>query len=1178
MGLFKQLLSPDFMPHGYCYLWDSRIVWLHVVSDGLIALSYYFIPVVLIYFIRKNRDIPFNRVFWMFGTFILACGTTHLMEIWNVWHGSYLLAGVLKAITAVVSVITAGMLVLLVPKVISLPGRMHLQEVNRKLEQEIAERKRLDAPIDNLLHRRVTVGFVVAVLLTLLVGFSSWRGSRRAEQDAYWVSHTHEVIETIQRTTRNVIEAETSARAFALTGEEPLLLHFQTARDSIYQDEDALRHLTADNLSQQRRLDVLGPQVRAALEFAEGIIAKRRKMQVYPGGSDALEIERHLELVRASTRDMYDEETRLLKQRTQKARAGQGLARLLAVAGAFLAVGLWSLARLAVNREINVGERARAQVNTLNAELEQRVEQRTAALQSEIAERKRAERASETVLRELGDQKFALDQHAIVAVTDVQGTITYVNDKFCAISQYSKEELIGQNHRILNSDHHPKEFFQQMYHSIASGKVWHGEIKNRAKDGSIYWVDTTIVPFVDSDGKPRQYAAIRADITERKRVEENLLEQTKVLELAQVTVRDMKGRIVLWNLGMERLYGYTREEAIGRISHELLQTQFPEPLELIDKQLDRSGTWEGELVHRKRDGSRMVVASLWMLHRDADGRPQRVMESNTDITGRRLAEEALKNSLATSEAALQEIADQKFALDQHAIVAVTDVQGTITYVNDKFCDISQYSKAELIGQNHRILNSGHHPKEFFQLMYGTIASGKVWHGEIKNRAKDGSIYWVDTTIVPFMSSEGKPRQYVAIRADITDRKRAEEDVADQKFALDQHAIVAITDVQGTITYVNDKFCAISRYSKDELIGQNHRILNSGHHPKEFFQQMYQIIGNGKVWHGEIKNRAKDGSIYWVNTTIVPTLGAEGKPRQYVAIRADVTERKRADEQIQILSEEMESRNKELEGQTVELQKARDELEVRVNERTEELAGTNQVLERSNIELQQFAYIASHDLQSPLRSISGFVQLLKSEYEGKLDQQADDWIRRTVQAIGQMQTMIRDVLAYSRVDSRSRPFAPTALLDVFNDAVALLESSIRDAGGQVACDELPVVMGDRSQLVQLMQNLIGNGLKYHGDKAPSVHVSAKHSENEWTVSVRDNGIGIEPKYYDRIFEIFKRLHDQTEYPGTGIGLAVCRRVVSRHGGRIWLESEPGHGSVFHFTIPEGTDKTNDELTS
>src|ERR1700723_1551225 len=278
-----------------------------------------------------------------------------------------------------------------------------------------------------------------------------------------------------------------------------------------------------------------------------------------------------------------------------------------------------------------------------------------------------------------------------------------------------------------------------------------------------------------------------------------------------------------------------------------------------------------------------------------------------NVVERKQANESV--GFASGEVQLKELADQKFALDQHAIVAVTDVRGTITYVNERFCAISQYSKDELIGQNHRILNSGYHSKEFFEQMYHTIANGKVWHGEIKNRAKGGSIYWVDTTIVPTLNTEGKPQQYVAIRADITERKQAEEavkeslamsenaikDLADQKFALDQHSIVAVTDVQGTITYVNEKFCAISQYSKDELIGQNHRILNSGHHPKDFFGQMYHSIASGKVWHGEIKNRAKDGSTYWVDTTIVPFNGGDGKPRQYVAIRADITERKRTTE-------------------------------------------------------------------------------------------------------------------------------------------------------------------------------------------------------------------------------------------------------------------------------------------
>jgi PAS domain S-box-containing protein len=648
--------------------------------------------------------------------------------------------------------------------------------------------------------------------------------------------------------------------------------------------------------------------------------------------------------------------------------------------------------------------------------------------------------SGEAALKELADQKFALDQHAIVAMTDVQGTITYVNDKFCAISQYPKHELIGQNHRILNSSHHPKEFFRQMYHIVSNGEVWHGEIKNRAKDGSIYWVDTTIVPFMDAKGKPCQYVAIRADITDRKRAEED-------------------------------------------------------------------------------------------------------------------------------------VSDLKFALDQHAIVARTDVQGTITYVNDKFCAISQYSREELVGQNHRILNSGHHPKEFFRQMYQVISNGEVWHGQIKNQAKDGSIYWVDTTIVPFMDAEGKPRQYIAIRADITDRKRAEE-VREPLAAVVESSEDAIISesLDGAITAWNSGAEKLFGYSSTEVLGKPILILLPPDHTSRALHILARIVRGEQVEEVDTFRVRKDGRKLDVSSRVFPIKDENGTVIGASHFARDITARKRSDDEIQRLNHQMECRNKELEVQATELQRGRDEMEVRVNERTVELASANQVLERSNIELQQFAYIASHDLQSPLRSISGFVQLLKLEYGDKLDAQAVDWIGRTVRAIAQMQTMIRDVLGYSRVESRSRPFAATSFHDVFNDAVVLLESSIHDAGAQVVCGELPVVMGDRSQLVQLMQNLIGNGLKYHGDKSPRIYVSAERGENEWIFSVQDNGIGIESKYYERIFEIFKRLHDQKEYPGTGIGLAVCRRVITRHGGRIWLESEPGHGSVFHFTLPEGTDRT------
>ena len=233
---------------------------------------------------------------------------------------------------------------------------------------------------------------------------------------------------------------------------------------------------------------------------------------------------------------------------------------------------------------------------------------------------------------------------------------------------------------------------------------------------------------------------------------------------------------------------------------------------------------------------------------------------------------------------------------------------------------------------------------------------------------------------------------------------------------------------------------------------------------------------------------------------------------------------------------------------------------------EELTRANHALEMSNLDLKRFAYVASHDLQTPLRSISGFVQLIRSEYAGRLDAQADDWIQRTVHATQILQTSIQDLLAYSRVDAEPHPFVQVSFRAIFDDAVLLLRAPIEDSAARVTCGELPTLMGDRSQLTQLMQNLIGNALKYRGD-APDVHVSAQRNDTEWVFSVRDNGIGIDPRYHERIFEIFQRLHNQQQYPGSGIGLAVCRRVVHRHGGRIWVESEPGSGSIFYFTIPE-----------
>jgi light-regulated signal transduction histidine kinase (bacteriophytochrome) len=271
-----------------------------------------------------------------------------------------------------------------------------------------------------------------------------------------------------------------------------------------------------------------------------------------------------------------------------------------------------------------------------------------------------------------------------------------------------------------------------------------------------------------------------------------------------------------------------------------------------------------------------------------------------------------------------------------------------------------------------------------------------------------------------------------------------------------------------------------------------------------------------------------------------------------------------------------------------LQRSKEDLEAQVAERTEELRETNahlavelderrraeqllahytEDLKRSNAELEEFAYVASHDLQEPLRMVASFTQLLAKRYQGKLDQDADEFIAYAVDGATRMQQLLQDLLAYSRVGSRSKPLAPTDCNVIFDQARDNLLTALEESGAQVSSGPLPTVLGDEVQLVQLFQNLIANALKFRGEAPPVIQVTAQEDDGAWRFAVRDNGIGIALAHQERIFMIFQRLHRRSDYPGTGIGLAICKKIVERHGGRLWVASEEGRGASFFFTIPK-----------
>jgi len=271
----------------------------------------------------------------------------------------------------------------------------------------------------------------------------------------------------------------------------------------------------------------------------------------------------------------------------------------------------------------------------------------------------------------------------------------------------------------------------------------------------------------------------------------------------------------------------------------------------------------------------------------------------------------------------------------------------------------------------------------------------------------------------------------------------------------------------------------------------------------------------------------DGSQFWASVLITAMRDSNGELLGFSLVTKDVTERKDAEDAL-----------------------AR---------HTNELA-------RSNSELEHFAYVASHDLQEPLRMISNYTQLLARRYQGRFDSDADEFIGFAVDGAQRMQQLINDLLAYSRVGTKGREFEDADLESVLDGALRNLTISIQESGAVITHDPLPALRADSGQLVQLLQNLIGNALKFRGDAPPRVHISAQRTGSEWVFGVRDNGIGIDQQYADRVFIVFQRLHTRSEYPGTGIGLAICKRVVERHGGRIWLESRPDEGTTFFFTLP------------
>jgi PAS domain S-box-containing protein len=669
------------------------------------------------------------------------------------------------------------------------------------------------------------------------------------------------------------------------------------------------------------------------------------------------------------------------------------------------------------------------------------------------------------------------------------------------------------------------------YHSICRSQPGDAEAKRRSSGPKALLILTPLLGLLIAatvSGTARR-AGSGTELAEALRDSEEKYQMLlDGIQNYSIFIMDPRGQILSWNAGAERIKGYSADEIIGRNfscffpSAEIEQGR---PEEILRKTA-ASGRHEEQGMRVRKDGSQFLANVMFTALRDPAGNLRGFSEFSHDLTERKESEARYRGLLEAAPDAM----------------VVVNVAGEIVLLNVRAEKEFGYSRDELVGQKvkniipegfaERIIADG--TRSAAEALAQQIGTGI----ELTGRRKDSSEFPIELMLSPLESPEGI-LVTAAIR-DISVRKAAETHLAQMEgryrglLEAAPDAMVVV-NVAGEIVLLNVRAEKEFGYSRDELLGQKvkniipegfaERIIADG--TRSAAEALAQQIGTGI----ELIGRRKDGSEFPIELMLSPLESSEGI-LVTAAIR-DISVRKNSDEH---------------------------------------LVKTVKELKRSNDELQQFAYVSSHDLQEPLRMVSSYTQLLAKRYKGRLDPDADEFIAFAVDGCNRMQGLIQDLLAYSRAGSNGKALREISSEDALKAALTNLRAAVEQSVALVTHDSLPVIKTDETQLTQIFQNLVGNAIKYRRAESPQVHISAsKNAGNEWIFSVRDNGLGIAPQYFDRIFILFQRLHGRDEFEGTGIGLAICKKLLERLGGRIWVESQPEKGSTFYFALPEMEEK-------
>ena len=1063
----------------------------------------------------------------------------------------------------------------------------------------------------------------MAVLL--VVGAISYLGIAVSGAADMGVRHSHEVIENLQNLRLEMQRVESSSRGFLLTGDENALRNNQDAVSRAKQIETNLRDLTVDNPTQQRSITTVARLADQRIQFAQSVIDLRRS-KGEEAAADSVRTadgEPMMGELQEAVQQMQQEEQRLLPLRDADAKRHVTQTKVVLILGTVLGLLVAAGAGWAVQRDHSARESAEEALRegeerfrnlannmpqlawmadekgsifwyndrwfeytgstlqemsgwgwrkALHPDHVQRVVDKIThcfqmgqdwkdtfplrgkdgthrlflsnavpirnpqgkvlrwfGTNTDISESKESGAKYRGLLEAAPDAMVVVNQSGEIVLLNVQAEKQF---------GYHRNELVGQPVKNII----PRGFAERL---VADGtrsaaealeqQIGTGiELIARRKNGSEFPIEIMLSPLESAEGI-LVTAAIR-DISVRKEAEKHLAlmegRYRGLLEAAPdaMVVVNPGGKIVLLNVQAEKQFGYRRDELVGQQVKNIIPEGFAERLiadglrSVEDALAQQIGTGI-ELIARRKNGSEFPIEIMLSPLESAEG--ILVTAAIRDISVRKEAEKHLALMEERYRGLLEAAPDAMVVVNPRGDIVLLNVQAEKQF---------GYRRDELVGQKvkniipegfaERLVADGLRSAE--DALAQQIGTGI----ELIARRKNGTEFPIEIMLSPLDSAEGI-LVTAAIR-DISVRKEAEEHLARMEgryrglLEAAPDAMVVVNQA-GDIVLLNVQAEKQFGYHRDELVGQRMKnIIPAGFAERLIADALRsaedalaQQIGTGI----ELTARRKDGSEFPIEIMLSPLESAEGI-LVTAAIR-DITMRKVAEAHLLYKVEE---------------------------------------LNRSNEELGQFAYIASHDLQEPLRMVASYTQLLARRYKGKLDSDADEFITFAVDGANRMQRLIQDLLAYSRVGTKGKELLQTSSEDALERSLLNLRAAIADSGALVTHDPLPSVLADEMQLVQLFQNLVGNAIKYQRAGTPKIHISAsKNGGTKWTFSVRDNGLGIDPQYFERIFVMFQRLHKREEFAGTGIGLAICKKIVERHGGTISVESQPGQGSNFLFAL-------------